>query len=147
VSLARWIAGEEPSAVQAYARFDERGIDRTFLGQLRFPGGLLAQFDCGFAAPDRERIEIVGGDATIVLDVPFLPEPEGPPPSLTLWRGRDATPIEIPAVDQYAVQAAAFTAAVLDGATPRPTLASSRGNVVTLVALDAAARRADAATA
>ena len=82
VSLARRIAGEEPDRVAAFARFDERGVDRTFIGQLHFPGGLLAQFDSGFAAPDRERIEIVGGDATLVLDSPFLPAPDGPPPSL-----------------------------------------------------------------
>ena len=52
VSLARRIAGEEPDRVSAFARFDERGVDRTFIGQLHFPGGLLAQFDSGFAAPD-----------------------------------------------------------------------------------------------
>ena len=48
-----------------FARFDERGVDRTFVGQLRFPSGLLAQFESGFAAADRERIEIVGSDATL----------------------------------------------------------------------------------
>ena len=79
-------------------------VDRTFIGQLRFPGGLLAQFDCGFAAPDRERLEVVGSDATLVLGSPFLPEPEGPPPTLTLWRGRDATPIAVASVDQYAAE-------------------------------------------
>ena len=89
VSLARRVAGEEPSDLAGFARFDGRGVDLTFVGQLRFPSGLLAQFDCGFAAPDRERIEIVGQQASLVLDAPFLPEPDGPPPSLTLRRGRD----------------------------------------------------------
>ena len=65
VSFARRLAGPDPDGgqpevVHALARFDERGVDRTFIGQLRFPGGLLAQFDSGFAAPDRERFEIVG---------------------------------------------------------------------------------------
>ena len=73
VSMARRIAGEEPDQLDGWARFDERGVDRTFLGQLHFPGGLFAQFDSGFAAPHRERIEIVGRDATLVLDHPFLP--------------------------------------------------------------------------
>ncbi|MDP9484003.1 MAG: Gfo/Idh/MocA family oxidoreductase, partial [Chloroflexota bacterium] len=71
VSFARRIAGEEPERVAAFARFDERGVDRTFVGQLRFPGGLLAQFDSGFAAPDRQRFEIVGSDATLVMGSPF----------------------------------------------------------------------------
>lgn len=140
VSLARWVAGEEPDAMSAFARFDERGIDRTFIGQLRFPGGLLAQFDCGFAAPDRERIEIVGGDATLVLDAPFLPEPDGPPPSVTLWRGREAEEVAVASVDQYRAEVEDLTAVILDGATPRLGLASSRGNVATLVALEGLAR-------
>ncbi|HEY4632651.1 MAG TPA: Gfo/Idh/MocA family oxidoreductase [Candidatus Limnocylindrales bacterium] len=142
VSLARRIAGEEPDRVQAFARFDERGVDRTFIGQLHFPGGLLAQFDSGFAAPDRERVEIVGSDATLVLDAPFLPEPDGPPPSVTMWRGRDATAIEVPSIDQYGAEVEDLTAAILDGATPRLSLASSRGNIATLVELDRVARAA-----
>jgi predicted dehydrogenase len=140
VSLARRVAGEEPDRVHAFARFDERGVDRTFIGQMHFPGGLLAQFDSGFAAPDRERIEIVGSDATLVLTAPFLPEPEGPPPSLTLWRGREATTIDVESLDQYGAEVDDLTAAVLDGTAPRLTLESSRGNIATLVELDRVAR-------
>ncbi len=101
VSLSRRIAGEEPDEVHAFARFDERGVDRTFIGQLHFPGGLLAQFDSGFAAPYRQRVEIVGSDATLVLDAPFLTEPDGPPPSITVWRDREPTSIAVELVDQY----------------------------------------------
>lgn len=140
VSLARRIAGEEPDAVGAFARFDERGVDRTFIGQLHFPGGLLAQFDSGFAAPDRERVEIVGSDATLVLDSPFLPAPDGPPPSLTMWRGRDATRIDVASIDQYGAEVEDLTAAILDGTAARVDLAFSRGTIATLVDLDRAAR-------
>jgi predicted dehydrogenase len=140
VSLARWVAGAEPDRVAAFARFDERGVDRTFVGQLHFPGGLLAQFDSGFAAPDRERIEIAGQEATLVLDSPFLPAPDGPPPSLVVWRGREATRLDVPAVDQYHLEVEDLTAAILDGARPRIDLRSSRGNIATLVELDRTAR-------
>ncbi len=145
VSFARRLAGQEPDRVGAFARFDERGVDHTFIGQLHFPGGLLAQFDCGFAAPDRQRIEIVGSDATLVLDSPFLPAPDGPPPSLTMWRGRDSrkmevASIDVPSVDQYAAEVDDLTAAVFDGAPPRVGLAFSRGTIATLVELDQAAR-------
>jgi xylose dehydrogenase (NAD/NADP) len=140
VSLARRIAGEEPDRVAAFARFDERGVDRTFAGQLHFPDGLIAQFDCGFAAPDRERVEIVGGEASLILDAPFLPEPDGPPPSLTMWRGREATRIEVPSVDQYRSEVVDLTGAILDGDPPRVDLAFSRGTIASLVDLDRAAR-------
>ena len=140
VTFARRVAAEEPDRVAAFARFDDRGVDRTFIGQLDFPGGLLAQFDSGFAAPDRERIEIVGSDATLVLDSPFLPEPDGPPPTLTLWRGGDPSPIAVPSVDQYAAEVEDLTAAILDGRPPRIDLGFSRGTIATLVDLDRAAR-------
>ncbi len=140
VSLSRRIAGEEPDRVGAFARFDERGVDRTFIGQLHFPGGLLAQFDSGFAAPDRQRVEIVGSDATLVLGSPFLPAPDGPPPSLTMWRGREALAIDVASVDQYRAEVDDLTAAILDGTRPRLDLAFSRGTVAALVDLDRAAR-------
>ncbi|MEO8229996.1 MAG: Gfo/Idh/MocA family oxidoreductase [Chloroflexota bacterium] len=140
VSLTRRIAGEEPDRIAAFARFDERGVDRTFVGQLHFPGGLFAQFDSGFAAPDRERVEIVGGEASLVLDSPFLPEPDGPPPTLTMWRGRDASPIAVSSVDQYAIEVDDLNAAILDGRPPRIDLGFSRGTISTLVDLDRAAR-------
>ncbi|HYM83382.1 MAG TPA: Gfo/Idh/MocA family oxidoreductase [Candidatus Dormibacteraeota bacterium] len=145
VSLARRIAGSEPATVQAIARFDERGVDRTFIGQLRFADGLLAQFDSGFAAPDRERVEIVGSAGSLLLTAPFLPEPDGPPASLALLRGRDATPIEVPQADQYALEVADLESAILDGAPPRVDLAFSRGTIAALVELDAAARRSSIA--
>jgi predicted dehydrogenase len=140
VSFSRRIAGQEPESQNAFARFDEHGVDRTFIGQLRFPGGLLAQFDSGFATQDRERIEIVGSDATLILGAPFLPEPDGPPPSVTMWHGRSPSPIEVPSVDQYHAEVEDLMSVIVDGGEPRLTLASSRGNVATLVALDRAAR-------
>jgi Predicted dehydrogenases and related proteins len=140
VSMARRIAGEEPDRVAAFARFDSAGVDRTFIGQLHFPGGLLAQFDSGFAASDRERVEIVGSDARLVLASPFLPEPDGPPPSLMLWRDRDATPIDVASVDQYQAEVEDLTAAILDGTPPRVDLAFSRGGIAALNELDRAAR-------
>jgi len=140
VSFARRVAGEEPDGLAAFARFDPAGVDRTFVGQLHFPGGLLAQFDCGFASPDRQRIEVVGGDATLVLDAPFLTDPDGPPPSLVRWRGREAAPIPVPTVDQVHLEVEDLTSAILDGTPPRVGLGFSRGTIATLVDLDRLAR-------
>ncbi|HEX7474270.1 MAG TPA: Gfo/Idh/MocA family oxidoreductase [Candidatus Limnocylindrales bacterium] len=140
VSMARRIAREEPDRVGALARFDERGVDRTFLGQLHFPGGLLAQFDSGFAAPHRERIEVVGSDATLVLENPFLSEPYGPPAILTMRRDDASSPVDVASVDQVQAEVDDLAAAILDGTPPRVDLAFSRGNVATLVDLDRAAR-------
>jgi predicted dehydrogenase len=135
VTFIRRIAAEEPDRIAAFARFDDRGVDR-----LGFPSGLVAQFDSGFAAPDRQRIEIVGSDATLILDRPFLAEPDGPPPTVTVWRDGDPSSIAVPAVDQYVTEVEDLSAAILDGTPPRIDLGFSRGTISTLVELDRAAR-------
>ena len=140
VSIARRIAGAEPGDVAAFARWDERGVDRTFVGQLRFPSGLLAHFESGFAAADRERVEVVGSDATLVLDHPFLPEPDGPPPRVSIRRAGAVEEIPVPSVDSYRAEIDDLQAAILDGAPPRVDLSFSRGGIASLVALDRAAR-------
>lgn len=147
VSFARRIAGREPDGVGAFARFDDLGVDRTFVGQLRFPGGLLALFDSGFSAPDRERLEIVGTDASLILEHPFLPAPDGPPPVMTILRDGVASPVEVESVDHYRAEVDDLTAAILDGTRPRVELAFSRGNIATLVELLRFARLEGAASA
>ena len=57
-----------------------------------------------------------------------------------MWRGREATPIEVASVDQYQEEVEDLMSVILDGRAPRLDLASSRGNISTLVALDRAAR-------
>jgi xylose dehydrogenase (NAD/NADP) len=126
--------------VSAFARFDDLGVDRTFVGQLRFPGGLLATFDSGFSAPDRERVEIVGTDATLLLEHPFLPTPDGPPPSVTIRRDGISSAVEVASVDHYRSEVDDLTAAILDGTRPRVDLAFSRGGIATLVELNRVAR-------
>jgi predicted dehydrogenase len=140
VSFARRVAGEECDIVAGLARFDDNGVDRTFAGQLHFPGGLIAQFDSGFAAPFRQRIEVVGAEATLVLDSPFLSTPDGPPPSLVIWKADEARRISVPEADQVHLQVEDLTAAILDGSPPRVDLSWSRGTIAALVDLDRAAR-------
>jgi D-xylose 1-dehydrogenase (NADP+, D-xylono-1,5-lactone-forming) len=140
VSISRRIAREEPEDIAAFARFDERGVDRTFVGQLRFPSGLLAHFESGFAAPDRERVEIVGSAATLVIEHPFLPEPDGPPPRMTILRDGEVEVVEVESIDDYRAEVDDLAAAILDGTEPRVSLAFTRGGIATLAALDRAAR-------
>ena len=140
VSVSRLIAGEEPDGVAGFARFDERGVDRTFVGLLHFPSGLVAHFESGFAAPDRERVEVVGSDATLVIDHPFLPDPDGPPPAMTITRDGEVETIAVESLDQYRAEVDDLQSAILDGVPPRVDLAFSRGGIATLVALDETAR-------
>ena len=49
VSFARFALDEEPHEAFGWQVTGPTGVDETFAGQLRFPSGALAQFDCGFA--------------------------------------------------------------------------------------------------
>ena len=140
VSISRRIAGEEPDGIAGFARFDERGVDRAFVGQLRFPSGLLAHFESGFGAPDRERVEVVGSEATLVVDHPFLPEPDGPPARLRIIRDGVEELVAVDPIDDYRAEVDDLQAAILDGTPPRVDLAFSRGGIATLAELDRVAR-------
>lgn len=76
VNASRTLAGEEPSSVQAYAIWSETegaetGVDEVFVGALRFPNGVLAQFDCGLALERREYLEVVGSRGQLELPDAF----------------------------------------------------------------------------
>jgi predicted dehydrogenase len=38
---------------------------------LRFPGDVLATFDCGTALPNRDELEVIGSDGSLFLDDPW----------------------------------------------------------------------------
>ena len=59
---------------------------------------------------------------------------------MTMRRGRDETPVDVPSTDQYQAEVEDLTAAILDWTPPRLDLAFSRGSIATLVDMDTAAR-------
>ena len=70
VSGARLLAGE-PQRVYGEARIGETGTDWVFTGTLRFPGDVLATFDCGTALVERDELEAIGSDASLFVDDPW----------------------------------------------------------------------------
>jgi len=71
VSGARLLAGDEPERVSGEAVPAESGVDARFAGVLRFPGGVLATFDCGFDLPPRDELEAIGSEGSLFLDDPW----------------------------------------------------------------------------
>ena len=107
-------------------------MDVTFAGQLRFPSGALAQFDCGFRAPFRTEIEIVGSEGTLRVPRPFKP---GASEAFVLTRGDTTETIPVVGQELYLGEVEDMADAVLLGRPPRIGLGESRGNCVTLLAL------------
>lgn len=70
VSGSRLLGGE-PERVFGEAWFGPSGTDWVFAGSLRFPGNVLATFDCGTALADRDELEAIGSEGSLFLDDPW----------------------------------------------------------------------------
>jgi len=70
VSGSRLLAGE-PESVAATAYTGPSGTDWVFTGMLRFPGDVVALFDCGTALPERDELEAIGTEGSVFLDDPW----------------------------------------------------------------------------
>jgi D-xylose 1-dehydrogenase (NADP+, D-xylono-1,5-lactone-forming) len=136
ISIARLLAGVEPQEVFGRSRQGEADVDESFTGQIAL-GEVVAQFDAGFRAPQRTHLEVVGSDGVITVAAPFKP---GPGAHLLLSRG-DATEV-VTVEDQplYIGELDDLADAAAGSREPRVTLADSRGNVATIVALYESAR-------
>ena len=70
VSGSRLLGGE-PERVFGEAWFGPSGTDWVFTGTMRFPGDVLALFDCGTALPNRDELEAIGSEGSLFLDDPW----------------------------------------------------------------------------
>jgi xylose dehydrogenase (NAD/NADP) len=70
VSGSRLLGGE-PEGAYGQAWFGDTGTDWVFTGSLRFPGDVLAIFDCGTAMLERDELEAIGSDGSLFLDDPW----------------------------------------------------------------------------
>jgi predicted dehydrogenase len=138
ISYARMIVAAEPKEVVGWQVTGLRGIDEAFYGQMRFPGDIYAQFDCSFISPFRAYIEIVGSDATLRVPVPFTP---GKNEKLYLTRDGNTDTIRVRGQELYIGEVEDIADAVMLGNPPRVSLADSRANIATVVALLESARR------
>jgi len=137
ISYARYVVGAEPVEVSGWQSAGPGGVDETFIGQMRFANGVHAQFDCGFRAPFRTHVEIVGSEGTISMRHPFKP---GLDERITVTRGDDVQIIVVPGEELYIGEVEDMADAILLGRPPRVSLADSRGNVAAIVALLRSAR-------
>jgi len=131
ISLVRMIAGERPVRVHAMARIAETGVDRTVVGSVDFPSGLLAQISCSFATARHRHASIVG-DAGSIETTYYNDTSEAMPPVVTVRRGvgwdAPRESIETAAAGGFLAEAEAFHDLVRSGwdrwpgATPEESL-------------------------
>ena len=147
VSLARTLAGAEPTAVSAAARFGPGGVDVGLVGTLAFAGGTLASFTCGMDVQADNTAYVCGTDGYLEVPVPWKPPAvggsyviaRGAPPKMDGGTPSAAPPrqtVAVPAVGSlYGIEADAFAAAVAGEAEPFVTPADTLGNMAVLDAM------------
>lgn len=135
----RWAMAAEPARVTAVAEY-RHGVDVAMHGTLEFPGGAVAQFECGFTSPLRQWFEIVGPDGVIGVPNMWLPEPAA---AVEVRRGEEVETKEFGGVDQIARMIENFGRAVEEGreAVPPPDEAVRTLRVLDALAASARERR------
>jgi predicted dehydrogenase len=114
LNAARFLFDAEPTEVAALQRFDPRlGVDTSLAAVVRFPGDRLALVDGSFDVGGPQRYEILGSQGSIVVDPAFQPGPDAA--SFTVTRGGERHVVEVPGVDQYALEADHFVQSVRAG--------------------------------
>jgi predicted dehydrogenase len=99
VSGSRLLGGE-PERVYGEAWIGPTGTDWVFAGTLRFPGDVLAVFDCGTALPERDELEAIGSEGSLLLDDPWHCRK----PVVELRRDGGVERLELEPIDSYRLE-------------------------------------------
>ena len=130
VSGSRLLAGE-PEVVYAEQRLGETGVDVHFAATMRFPGDVLAHFDCGFDAPQQGLLEAVGSEGSILVPDPFIIDTWG----LDLRRDGRVERVELEKRNKYQAELENLAAAINGEAEPLLGRVESVGQARALDAL------------
>ncbi len=92
--------GGEPERVHGEAWIGPSGTDWVFGATLRFPGDVIATFDCGTALTERDELEAIGSEGSLFLDDPWHCKV----PGIELRRDGKVERIELEPVDSYRLE-------------------------------------------
>jgi len=139
VNTSRYLYGREPArAIALVERDPEFGTDRLTSGMLDY-GGAHLTFTCGTQVVPYQRVNAFGTKGRIEIEIPFN-APAGAPCKIFLDDGStlncsSAETTIFPIVDQYSLQAEAFSRAVRTGGSVENSIEVAVGNMRVIDAL------------
>lgn len=137
VSMARLIAGEEPTVCHYVADITNKGYDAQGSGVMKFPSGVTAHFGTGIHANLRNDVRIYGSEGWIQVDSPWF---AGAKPIVLHRNGKEPEVIASPTdADLYALEADAVAEFFEAKECPYMSVADTLGQMRTLDALRASA--------
>jgi xylose dehydrogenase (NAD/NADP) len=132
VNVSRALLRSEPSSClsRSKLRDDGAGVDEVTLAVMDFPGSRGAAFDCGFAAPLYNSLQVVGSEGVLELPEAFeFPQR----PRMLFYANNSPLPareVEFPKVNPYALMVEHFADCVIEGRAPRLSAAEDAINNV-----------------
>jgi D-xylose 1-dehydrogenase (NADP+, D-xylono-1,5-lactone-forming) len=108
------LLGGEPEAVFGRAYVGPTGTDWAFTGSLRFPGDVLALFDCATCLSERDELEAIGSEGSLFLDDPW----HCVNPLIELRRDGGSERIAVEAANPYQLELEDLSRAIRTGSTP-----------------------------
>jgi D-xylose 1-dehydrogenase (NADP+, D-xylono-1,5-lactone-forming) len=131
VSGSRLLAGE-PERVYGEQRTGPTGVDTTFVGTLRFPGDVVASFHSSMDLPNRQELEVLGTEGTLLVQAPWRVDLGG---DVLITRGGAVEPVEIPQADAYRAELEDLAAAIRGEREPLLGLPDALGQARVIEAL------------
>ncbi len=134
VSLARYLFEAEPLRVCGVMELDPVfNTDRQVSGIMVFGAG-TATFTCGTQLAPYQRVNILGTDGRIEIEIPFNAPPDRP---CRMWfqSGSQVEEIQLEICDQYTIQCDLFAKAIVDDATVPTPLTDAVANMQVIDAL------------
>ncbi len=134
VSLARYLFEAEPLRVCGVMELDPVfKTDRQVSGIMVFGAG-TATFTCGTQLAPYQRVNILGTDGRIEIEIPFNAPPDRP---CRMWfqSGSQVEEIQLEVCDQYTIQGDLFAKAIVDDATVPTPLTDAVANMQVIDAL------------
>ncbi len=141
VSLARYIAGQEPLSVSAHAKWGKTGVDNALVATLAFPGDVLAHINCSFEMPVARYYTVCGPKGS--LSVTRAYNPVGDVPAQVTRLGTDFEVLEtydLGRHNSYTLMIEDFNRAILEDRDPPFTGADAVNNMRVIDAIYRAAR-------
>jgi D-xylose 1-dehydrogenase (NADP+, D-xylono-1,5-lactone-forming) len=138
VSGCRALASAEP--VRGYAEYvpgGNGGVDVALAATLRFPGDVVAHFDCGLSYVGGGQLEAAGSEGSIFLADPW----HGREAIIEVRRGSSVERIETGPANSYALELADFEAAVRGERPSLLTRADAVAQARTIAALYSSTER------
>jgi predicted dehydrogenase len=130
VSGSRLLAGE-PESVSGVQVTGGSGVDVLFAGTMRFPGDVVAHFDCGFVLPERDELEVVGSEGSLFLDDPW----HARTPVIEVRRDGEVEEFVLRPADSYRLELENLGDAIAGRAAPLLGRADAVGQARTIDAL------------